>query len=172
VPAALALSPASLPALELGAALAIAGAGEAFARRALGLGRGRAQDHERAAAGVLLLAARLAATRVLLAEPVDRGAFEEHTARLFGAPLPAALHGAWPLPQRGDGARLLAALGALPLARELRERCDEDWFRNPRAGHLVASLFAGPVWPPAARAGEDLAAAARGLGAEVEGRLG
>ncbi|GAO05449.1 hypothetical protein PSR1_04363 [Anaeromyxobacter sp. PSR-1] len=57
------------------------------------------------------------------------------------------------------------------LRRDLRERLDEDWWRNPRAAPLLAGLLAAGALPPAP--GDTTPApgdAARALVARLEGK--
>jgi hypothetical protein len=72
-------------------------------------------------------------------------AFEELAARVFGAPLPRALSGAFPSLRDDEPARFLALATALPLARDLVDRFDADWFRNPRAMPHLRALGALPA---------------------------
>ena len=122
-----------------------------FHRRALGTSRGVARDQARALSRTGLLFARASAARWLLTSARlmgDRGAFEEITERLFGRGLPSELAGAWPAPLDDAGARLLALFTTLPLTREMVERFDVDWFRNPRAAAHLASCGAVPAHEP------------------------
>ncbi|WP_237244879.1 MULTISPECIES: hypothetical protein [Sorangium] len=148
-----------------------------FCARALGLGRGRALDQARATARSLLLSLRLdAATvalvfrsgqdgggHVLLRGARDRGdRFEEVTARALGAPIPGALAGVLPALDPGAAARLAGAVLAARDRRDLIERFDEDWFRNPRAAEALRDEDGAPRSPASRRASEaDLEA---GLG--------
>src|SRR5690606_9911586 len=75
-------------------------------------------------------------------------AFEETTARLFGAPLPSGLRGAWPEARVDDAARAVALLATHGLVEALVARFDEDWFRNPRCGAHLAQIAAGPAFEP------------------------
>jgi len=114
-----------------------------FARRALGLGRGRARDQARDVARAMLLSLRLDAARVLcrgvlsLPEGERAARFEEHTAAALGAPIPPALAGVVPHLGPDDPSRLAGALLAARDRRELVERFDEDWFQSPHAGRAI-----------------------------------
>jgi hypothetical protein len=120
-------------------------ASAAFQRRILGNVARVADAQARTLTRTLLFASRLEATRFLLAIESAPDAFEERTLRLFGAPLPRALAGAWPT-RRDDGrARLAGFLTALPLAKELVDRFDEDWFGNPRAVTHLRALASAPA---------------------------
>ncbi|WP_437724631.1 hypothetical protein [Sorangium sp. So ce861] len=148
-----------------------------FCARALGLGRGRALDQARATARSLLLSLRLDAATVALVfrsgqdgggHVLLRGArdrrdrFEEVTARALGAPIPGALAGVLPALDPGAAARLAGVLLAARDRRDLIERFDEDWFRNPRAAEALRDEDGAPRSPASRRANEaDLEA---GLG--------
>lgn len=109
---------------------------EPFHRRALGVGSQVADAQARSLGVALLFAARRLAVRWLL---VRGGAFDELSERAFGEALPAALVGALLRPADDDDALAAALLTTVPLAEELRDRFDEDWFRSPRAfEHLRA----------------------------------
>ncbi|HEY2513210.1 MAG TPA: hypothetical protein VGI39_20215 [Polyangiaceae bacterium] len=118
----------------------------AFQKRALGCSARVADGQSRVLLRSALLHLRLEAARVLLRGPVDaRERFEETTHRLFGAPLPPALAGAWPLAADDQAARFLGLLTAIDLSDELTERFDEDWFANPRAVLHLRALASGPA---------------------------
>ncbi len=125
-----------------------------FARRVLGLGRGRARDQARDVARAMLVSQRLDAARVLcrgvLSQPdAERASrFEEHTAAALGAPIPPALAGVVPRLGPGDPTRFAGALLAARDRRELIERFDEDWFQSPHAGRAIREEDATP---PASR---------------------
>ncbi|XXX77142.1 hypothetical protein WMF30_56780 [Sorangium sp. So ce134] len=175
-PFALALAPYDLRRARRAALFGGLVADPVFCARALGLGRGRALDQARATAQSLLLSLRLdAATvalvfdsgrdgggHVLLRGAHDRGdRFQEATARALGAPIPATLAGVVPALDPGAAARLAGALLAARDRRDLIERFDEDWFRNPRAAEALRDEDSARS-PASRRAGEaDLEA---GLG--------
>jgi hypothetical protein len=137
----------------------------AFHRVVLGLGRAAAEDAARVLARTALLEARLGAVRLLLGDPGDFAPgdrFDELTARLFGSPMPRALAGAWPRPRDDEPARFLASMTALSLAREMVDRFDVDWFKNPRAAAHLRSIASGPAYeeePPADLQGAPLSLA-------------
>jgi len=117
-----------------------------FHRVALGVGKRAALAQARALARSALVDARLHAVRLLSSDDrAQSDAFEELTARVFGAPLPRALAGALPAPRDDEPARFLALATALPLARDLVERFDVDWFANPRAMPHLRALGAHPA---------------------------
>lgn len=148
LPFALARDPYPVGAYRFGGATAIALAEPLLQRKALGVSARAADAQARALRGTLLLHLRTLAARVLLAEGDAADRFEELTARVFGASLPAGLRGAWPGPRADDPARLLGAIEAFGFTRALVARFDEDWWRNPRAGAHLAALAAGPVFEP------------------------
>src|SRR5690606_9827146 len=125
-------------------------------------------DQAREAARALLVSLRLDAARVRLAHGTvllqaararaDR--FEEETALALGAPIPGALAGVVPSLGPGAAVRLAGALLAARDRRELVERFDEDWFRNPRAAEAIRGEDG--VLPPSPR----VAAAALEAGLE------
>ncbi|XXT19930.1 hypothetical protein WME94_57880 [Sorangium sp. So ce429] len=141
-----------------------------FCARALGLGRGRALDQARATAQSLVLSLRLdAATvglalgggpdgggHVLLRAARDRkDRFEEATARALGAPIPGTLAGVVPALEPEAAVRLAGALLAARDRRDLIERFDEDWFRNPRAAEALRDEDSAPrasTWATSGRA--------------------
>ena len=117
-----------------------------------------------------LVALRADAAALRVATEVQRGLSGAAWRDAHEAALTAATGAAWD-PVRAsrdeDAARLGAAsAGAAAgeaLRREVRERFDEDWWRNPRtAAHLAALLAAGRLPetetpPPAAEASRMLA---------------
>jgi hypothetical protein len=119
-----------------------------FQRVALCLGRRDAANQSRALARTALLDARFGAMRLLLGDERDfapRDRFEELGSRVFGAPLPIELAGAWPAGRDDEPARFLALMTTLPLARALVDRFDTDWFQNPRTFPHLRGLGAGPA---------------------------
>ncbi len=120
-----------------------------FLTRVRGLSRREGDEVARLAAAFSLLEARLCAASVLA-----RGLYDENwvmasadlAARALTRTLPAPL-GAWLVSRVSPGAPLRARVHALAIAAALRERFDEDWFRNPRAGEPLrgAALRAGTL---------------------------
>jgi hypothetical protein len=115
--------------------------GEAsFARRVLGLGGERAQDHRRAVATALLRSLRVEAWRVAVGDALRASSDEEAadvyvsvgTRALGGAP-PRRLLGVVPELRATDGAALVGYVLAASQRSEVMARFDEDWFHNPRA---------------------------------------
>ncbi len=147
MPFAIARSPHGTPAHRFGFALAWVVADPIFQRRGLDLPSRVVSAQSRMLRRTAFFYARTVAARALLGaeETVSAAAFEEIGARLFGAPLPAAMRDAWPDPRSSDPARLVALLGARAFVRDLVERYDDDWFRNPRAGSHLTSLACGPA---------------------------
>ncbi|WP_437780491.1 hypothetical protein [Sorangium sp. So ce1097] len=137
-----------------------------FCARALGLGRGRALDQARATARSLVRSLRLDAATVSLVGCAGQGGhvllrdararrdrFEEATARALGAPIPGALAGVVPALEHGAAVRLAGALLGARDRRDLMERFDEDWFRNPRAAEALRDEDGAPPSPASRRAG-------------------
>jgi hypothetical protein len=138
-PFAIARDPAFLGAHRLGLVFGALVTDPQFHVRALGVGRRVASGQARLLARTALFEVRLSAARILLGDgvPSGRDAFDEIGARLFGAPLDPRLHGAWPAAREDEPARWVAVVQAPALRREVCERFDTDWFRNPRAwAHL------------------------------------
>jgi hypothetical protein len=144
LPFALARDPQHADAHRFAGAFAQLAASREFQHRALGNVARVAAAQSRVVARGLLVSARLEAARVLLARDPTR--FEELTTDVFGAALPEALAAAWP--RRPDDApvRALALFTTLPLVRELRDRFDADWFRNPRAALFLRARASAPAW--------------------------
>jgi hypothetical protein len=163
MPFALAFEPWFSGAHRVGYAFGSLASDPAFHQRALGLGSRRAGAQARSLARTALFEARLVAARLILeAEGAPRDAFEDVTARLFGAALDGRLRGAWPAARDDEPARWLGLVGAPALVRELREAHDTDWFRNPRAWAHLRALGAGP-----AREAIEESAVGEGAGALV-----
>lgn len=148
MPFGLARDPYPVPAFRFGFALAGVVAHPAFQKRALDLPSRIATAQSRMLGASMFMNARTVAARALLAsdESVSHVAFEELTSRVFGAPLPASMRDAWPEPNVAEPARLVGMLGARAFVRDLVERYDEDWFRNPKAGSHLVSLACGPAF--------------------------
>lgn len=148
MPFGLARDPYPVPAFRYAFALASVVGGVAFQRRALDLPARIAAAQSRILGGSMFTQARVIAARALLAaeEDVSASLFEELTARVFGAPLPASMRDAWPEPQVAEPARLAGMLGTQAFVRDLVQRFDEDWFRNPKAGAHLVSLACGPAF--------------------------
>jgi hypothetical protein len=161
LPFALAHDPQPIAAHRLGFTLGALVARADFQRTALGVSRRAADAQARVLARTALLEARVVAARWLARnESFD---FEGQTARLFGAPLARAFAGAWPASRDDDSARLVALVTAHALGRELVERFDVDWWKNPRAAaelrthaHVVGAHASQAVIP----SGDDLASSA------------
>ncbi len=134
--------PYGLPRRSAGALFAGLWLSPAFLTRALGLGRAQQREFLRVISGSLLLATRVAALRVLLAQAAlagaraARDAFERFTPEVAGQ-VPAAAEGALWRPPLDAEARFLGLLVAAHREAELREEHDEDWFRNPRAAEAL-----------------------------------
>jgi hypothetical protein len=145
---------------------------EGWLRRYADLDRERAAAVRRQAGFAALLGARREAALCVLAVDVLDGAVPEAEAADAGVAALAAATGARVAtadvtghltPWLGAATALGATLQAAPLDAGLRERFDEDWWRNPRAGPWLATAVlagdapaaAGPAAPAdAARAAE------------------
>lgn len=159
LPFAMARDPYATEPAVVGAVLASVVAGPVFAKRKLGL-TGRSTDaHARSLGRSLLMALRMSAAEVLLGlDPSPSpDAIEELSARVFGSPLPTGVgacfaYGGFAGISRhfdvvsAGPARLVGAVRASELGKNLVDRFDEDWFDNPRAGAHLAGVGAGPVW--------------------------
>jgi hypothetical protein len=114
-------------------------AGSPFARRVLGLGGERLATHRRALGVALLVESRAAALRVLCRQGALNGrrafreAFEEQLARAFRVAARPDVAGALFRLHPDDAQRFAGLLLAFAEAARLRERHEEDWYRNPRA---------------------------------------
>lgn len=148
MPFGLARDPYPAPAFRYAFAMTWVVAEPSFQRRVLELPSRLAVAQARVLRTTMLLHARTIAARAILAteEHVSSATFEELSARLFGAPLPPAMRDAWPEQRTTDAARLVALLGARAFVRDLVDRFDEDWFRNPKAGTHLTSLACGPAF--------------------------
>jgi len=161
-PFALASTPYPTDAYRVGAAFGAAPQARAFHVRALGTSARVAAAQARQMAASHLFEVRRRSLAPLLSDPSSPPApdeFEALTARVLGAPLPAAFRFAWPAAHDDEPARVRALATALPLLRHLVDRFDEDWFRNPRA---FEALRGSLVEEPADAAPADLAAALAG----------
>ena len=154
MPYALARDPGFAAAHAAGSVFGALAADAEFQVRVLGIGRRSADVQARVLARTALFEARLTAARIVLGDDLlpGRDVFEDVTARLFGAPLDARFHGAWPVAAADAPARWLGLLQAPGLRRTLRETFDTDWFRNPRAWRELRSIGAVPAH---AAVGED-----------------
>lgn len=113
-----------------------------FHLRVLGTSAGRARDQSRWIARACLFGLRVAALRLLVNDEMQfatKDTFEELSTRVFGARLPHEWAGAWPALRIDEPAHFWATVSAASEARSLRERFDEDWFRNPEAHRHVRS---------------------------------
>jgi hypothetical protein len=146
-------------------------ASAAFQRRVLGNVARVADTQARVLLRTGLLTARFEAARFLLGLDPAPDRFEELTFRLFGAPLPRALAGAWPARREHGRALLTGLLTAHALADELVQRFDVDWFANPRAILHVRAIASGPAREAPLEPGA-LAGAVATLGRAFEETLG
>lgn len=122
----------------MGALFGTLPASSAFARRALGVDGARLVDHRRALSRALLVASRIAALRLVLRGPALSGrrafreAFEGEAHRELGIALPATAAGTVFQLHDDDAQRFAGLLLAARTAAALRDKNDEDWYRNPR----------------------------------------
>jgi hypothetical protein len=111
----------------------------AFAQRQLEVPRHALGDFRRRMAVAALVSARATALRTLLVEPALRGgsafhdAFSESFNRAFAFEIDPRLAGVLFTPRFDQAQRLAGLLLAAERGRDLVERHDDDWFRNPRA---------------------------------------
>jgi len=125
-----------------------------------------------------LLGLRAASAALRVATEVERGLSGAAWREGYREALTLATGAAWEgvrAARDSDAAALGAALAGAgageALRREVRERLDEDWWRNPRTAPFLAGLLAAGALPAADRAPEP-ALAARHLVARLEGKLG
>lgn len=119
-----------------------------FLRRVRDLSRRESEDVARLSAAYVLIDARLSAAAVL-ARGLGGEGWTERAASLANRALTSVLPtslGAHLVTRVSPGAPLRAKAHAWAISLSLRERFDEDWFRNPRAGE--------PLRGAAARAGD------------------
>jgi hypothetical protein len=174
LPFVLARDPFPVDAHRFGLVFAALPASEAFQRRCLGNVTRVAQSQARLLAEGVLFAVRAIAVRAVLVDEMEPAApdfFEHVTASLFGAPLPRGLAGAWPRAAFDEWTRVLALVTAAPLAEELVDRFDEDWFLNPRAVPYLRARASAPARDPADMEAPPKAAV-RHLAARLEQALG
>jgi len=128
---------------------------------ALGLSRDKAREQARSIARGLTISLRLAAAKVRLRGslllPIDRRRerLEEETERALGSPIPGPLAGVLPKLSPRDPSDLLGFVIAARDRRDLIERFDEDWFRNPQAASALREEQA--VLPASPRVTEQAA---------------
>lgn len=109
-----------------------------FGKKVRALEGAELEAFRRGAVAILLARARVRAARWIARRVGDRDRLEAGAvllARALGVREPApwrSLADPVSLDPDGDAARLRAALAAPAIAMALRERYDEDWFRNPR----------------------------------------
>jgi hypothetical protein len=145
----------------------------AFHRAALGLGARAAAAQARSLSLSALVTARVEAARHLLSSDRgfgDRAAFEEVTAAALGRPLPRELAGAWPAWSADRAGRWAGLVAASSTSRELVERFDVDWFKNPAAARHLRAVFSGPAERHVAA--EELDASVDALARALEEALG
>jgi hypothetical protein len=138
-PFVLAADPFALPEHLFGALFARLPLSQDFARRRLEVARAAFPDYQRAWGAAALLDARTAAARLLTLPSSFQGStsfvesFQEELGRALGFELDPRLAGVIFAPRLDEPQRFAALLESARLERELVDRHDEDWFRNPRA---------------------------------------
>jgi hypothetical protein len=148
MPFALARDPYSPLGHRLGFTMASVVGEPIFQKRVLELPARIANNQARHLRATMFAYARTLAVRTLLStsERVTVSRFEDLTSRLFGTPLPAVLHEAWPDVRADETTRFLALFSANTFIEQLVQRFDEDWFRNPKAGAHLTSLACAPAF--------------------------
>jgi hypothetical protein len=139
--------------------------------------RRHARDVMRDLALRRLFALRADAAALRVAAEVERGLSGAAWRDAYRDALHAATGAAWEgvrAARDGDADRLAARLRGAEegerLRRDLVERCDEDWWRNPRsAAHLAGLLAAGRLPPPPGEQAPAGGTAARHLASKLEG---
>jgi len=116
--------------------------------------RSRARDAVRALSLRRLLALRADAAALRVATEVERGLAGAAWREAHREALRAATGAVWEgvrASRDGDAAalaaRVLGAGAGEALRREVRERFDEDWWRNPRCGPWLGALLSGGAAP-------------------------
>ncbi len=161
IPFALRVPPRFVDAERFGLLFASLLATRRFSTRRLGLSQRVAAAQSRAFAAAFLVEGRRLAAKlcVLAGAPKDELAHEvlgeaDRASSLFFDLAP------------GDVGRALALFGVAPLARELRDRHDDDWFDNPRAIVELRSRSAAPA-PEIAPSGDAAVELARAFEVEL-----
>lgn len=140
LPGPLATHPAGLIRFQIGGLFASLLTHPTFLQRGFGMGRAEAARAQRQQGLVLLIATRLEAIRTLLVLSALRGdrrstqqEAAELTRRVLGAAIPEQLALVLPRVQPTSPTRFLAAGQAASMVREIQQKYDDDWYRNPRA---------------------------------------
>jgi hypothetical protein len=143
-----------------------------------GVDRKHAADVVRDLALRRLFALRAGAAALRVATEVERGlsgaAWRDAYRDALGAATGATWDGVLAARDADAPAHALALAGAAEgerLRRTVRERLDEDWWRNPRTPPVLAGLLAAGRLPEAATPA-PAAEAARALAARLEGKAG
>lgn len=150
-PFVMARDPKGLRRAEFGALFALLLQNPAFALHKLGVDRTRLRDHLRVMSRVALVTVRVAIARTALAlasraEPrAYRQAFEIVVPRATGCELPISLAGVV-LVDEDAPHHFAALLTAVTRSRDLIERHDQDWFRDPRVVEELRGELESP--PP------------------------
>jgi hypothetical protein len=151
LPFAIAVDPYFVDAHRFGFAFGALPTMAVYHRRGLGLGVVKAAEQARTLAKCALLRARSVAATSLLARDAarpDRRRFQELMHDVYGEEVPQALSGAFPRDLGDAHERLQALLTTLAFTTELRDRFEEDWFRNPHAWRSLRARASGPARGP------------------------
>jgi len=143
-----------------------------------GVERRHAPDVRRDLALRRLLSLRAGAAASRVASEVRRGLSGQAWREAYRESMTAATGAAWDAVRAardgdaGAHAAALAGAGAGErLRREVRERCDEDWWRNPRTSELLAGVLAAGALPELEEgSGREPVQAARFLMEAMEGK--
>jgi len=163
--------PCELGALRRGALFASLFADAAFLRQKVELSPKAAGGAAFEVGRTLLAQVRLDAARALADLPRLRAAeTEERIHEALQVNVPPGLPGLLPRPAPRAPFSLLAALLACADAEVLRDRFDEDWFRNPEALRHLRQTDAAPFEPKLPK--DALAGAAARLAAWLESLAG
>lgn len=148
---------------------------EIWQARQLGLSKAHAQEQARALLVSELIALRVEALAVLVAESARRSTasfdktFAELSERCLGFCLPLGFAGVVPKMRANDGQRLIGHCLAVQWTQRLVAEFDNDWFRNPRA--ILATRDAIQRVLPITPTSEQEASVSGALKSEFESKL-
>jgi hypothetical protein len=148
LPFVIAHDPYGLKRRHVGAIFAVLPLVPSFAQRAMGVGKSKWQTQLRHLRRAVLLESRAAAMRVLVRPAAfagERAHFEAYQGfgeEALGFAPPRECAGALFRPHDDDSQRFMGLLLAASTHADLRERYDEDWYRNPRAIEELRALGA------------------------------
>jgi hypothetical protein len=134
LPYALRSPPIGSVARTIGTSIATLASDQAFLRRARDLGSKTAEASARRAGAVLVLDTRLQVAAFLARDArSDPEAASDRVSRAVAVSVPPPLAALAVATPAALGPRMMGRLTGLALSAAMRERYDEDWFRNPRA---------------------------------------